>query len=87
MNTFILLVALNPEHFSLDANDIKGMSNIVEYHGGSLMLVDNEMEIQFMMTANNKAAIETLCTKYQIKGLLAEVVAIYDQLEVTELEK
>ena len=53
--------------------------------GIQVMLVDTGPEMVFYARAPEKSLLESLCTSYDIGGILVEAAAVYDQVILTEI--
>ena len=82
---FILLSPLQPSIFGYQDHEVSRMIAELQDVGIQVMLVDTGPEMIFYARAHNKTLLESLCTSYDIGGILVEAAAVYDQVEIKEV--
>ena len=82
---FILLSPLQPSIFGYQDHEVSRMITELQDVGIQVMLVDTGPEMVFYARAHDKTLLESLCTSYDIGGILVEAAAVYDQVEIKEV--
>ena len=82
---FILLSPLYPSIFGYEDHEVSRMITELQDVGIQVMLVDTGPEMMFYARASEKSTLESLCTTYDIGGILVEAAAVYDQVVLTEV--
>ncbi|HRV01120.1 MAG TPA: hypothetical protein P5539_05455 [Mesotoga sp.] len=82
---FILLNPIQPSFFGLADDQIHEMCEDLSGLGYGVMLVEAQFEMMFYLWSNSKSSLEEICTEYNLKGVVVESTAVYDQVEMPEL--
>jgi len=82
--SYLLLNPLSPDLFGYENGEVTRMVNELKLVGINVLMVNTEREI-LLYAHSSKTTLESLCTCYDLGGMLVEYTALFDQATILEV--